>query len=67
MANDKEINGYQWNHQIIKRIMYENKQSGSESVPWQQVIVRYHGNKVSSNAKSSHIYQRVSQRLININ
>ena len=47
--------------------MYENKQSGSESVPWQQVIVRYHGNKVGSNAKSSHIYQRVSQRLININ
>ena len=36
--------------------MYENKQSGSESVPWQQVILRYHGNKVSSIIKLSHAY-----------
>ena len=51
MAIDKEINGYQRNHQIIKRIMYENKQSGSESIPWQQVIVHYYGNRVNLNAK----------------
>ena len=38
--------------------MYENKQSGSESVPWQQVKLRYHRNKVSSNIKLSHAYQR---------
>ena len=30
---DKESNGYQWNDQIIKRIMYKKKQSGSEIVP----------------------------------
>ena len=47
--------------------MYENKQSGSESVSWQQVIVCYHGKKVSSNIKLSHAYQRVRQRyLLNI-
>ena len=36
--------------------MYENKQSGSESVPWQQVILRYHGNEVSSSIKLTHVY-----------
>ena len=46
--------------------MYENKLSGSESVPWQQVIVRYHGNRVNSSIKSSHAYQRAKQRLDNI-
>ena len=42
--------------------MYENKQSGSEIAPWQQVIVRYNGNKVNSSIKLSHAYQRVRQR-----
>ena len=46
--------------------MYENKQSGSESVPWQQVILRYHENKVSSSIKLSHVYQKVRQRSSNI-
>ena len=46
--------------------MYENKQSGSESVPWQQVILHYHRNKVSSSIKLSHAYQRARQRSNNI-
>ena len=46
--------------------MYENKQSESESVPWQQVIVCYHGNKVNSSIKLLHTYQRVRQRSNNI-
>ena len=62
MAIDKEINGYQWNDQIIKRITHKNKQRGSELVPLQQVITRYHGNKVSSNIKLSHAYQTARQR-----
>ena len=33
MIIDKEINEYQLNDQIIKQIMYKNKQSGSEIVP----------------------------------
>ena len=33
MTIDKEINEYQWNDQIIKRIMHKNKQSGNEIVP----------------------------------
>ena len=32
MIIDNEINGYQLNNQIIKRIMHKNKQSGSEIV-----------------------------------
>ena len=36
--------------------------SGSESVPWQQVIMGYHGNKVSPSIKVSHAYQRARQR-----
>ena len=64
MTIDKKINEYQWNDQIIKRNTHKSKQSGSGSgsVLWQQVIVRYHGNKVSSSIKSSHAYQRVRQR-----
>ena len=46
--------------------MYENRQSRNESVPWQQVITHYHGNKVSSSIKSSHAYQRERQRSNNI-
>ena len=46
--------------------MYENKQSGNVSVPWQQVIVHYHGNNVNLSIKSSHAYQRVRQRSSNI-
>ena len=46
--------------------MYENKQSGSESISWQQVILRYHENKVSSSIKLSHAYQRAKQRSNNI-
>ena len=46
--------------------MYDNKQSGSENVPWQQVIVHYHGNEVSSSIKLSHAYQREKQRSNNI-
>ena len=46
--------------------MYENKQSGSGNVTWQQIIVRYHGNKVSSNMKLSHACQRARQRSNNI-
>ena len=41
MTIDKEIKEYQWNSQIIKWIMYENKQSENGSVPWQQVINCY--------------------------
>ena len=46
--------------------MYDNKQIGSESVPWQQVILHYHGNKISSTIKLSHAYQRAKQRSSNI-
>ena len=46
--------------------MYDNKQSGSESVPLQQVIVCYYENKVSSSIKLSHAYQRARQRSNNI-
>ena len=42
MAIDKEINGYQWNDQIIKWIINKNKQSESEIILWQQVTVCYH-------------------------
>ena len=56
MTIDKEINGYQWNDQVIKRITRKSKQSGSGSVPWQQVIMRYHENRVSSSLKSTHAY-----------
>ena len=62
MTIDKEINGYEWNDKIIKQIEHENKQSGSERVPWQQIIVHYHGNKVSSSIKLSHTYQKARQR-----
>ena len=33
MTIDKKSNGYQWNDQIIKRIMHKNKQSEIEIVP----------------------------------
>ena len=46
--------------------MYDNKQSGSESVPCQQVMLHYHGNKISSTIKLSHAYQRAKQRSSNI-
>ena len=46
--------------------MHRMEQNGSESVPRQQVIVRYHGNKVSSSIKLSHAYQRTRQRSNNI-
>ena len=66
MTIDKEINEYQWNDQVIKRIICKSKQSGSGNVPWQQVIVRYHGNMVSSSIKLSHAYQRVRLKSGNI-
>ena len=46
--------------------MYENKESGSESVPWQQVILRYHGNEISSSIKLTHVYKKARQILNNI-
>ena len=66
MTIDKEINGYQWNDKVIKLITRKSKQNGSDSVPWQQIITRYHGNKVSSSIKSSHAYQIVRERSSNI-
>ena len=66
MIINNEINRYQWNDQILKWIMHKNKQSESEIVPWQQVMVRYNGNKVSSSIKLSHAYQRIRQRSNNI-
>ena len=46
--------------------MHKNKQNGNENVPSQQVIVRYHGNKVSSNIKLSHANQKSRQGSNNI-
>ena len=69
MTMDKEINGYQWNSQIIKWIMYQNKKSGNDVVPWQQIIVRYHGNNVNAQKwiqNLSHVYQRSWQKSNNI-
>ena len=46
--------------------MHKNKRNGNEIVPQQQLIVRYHGNKISSSIKSSHAYQRARQISNNI-
>ena len=42
--------------------MHQIKRNVNEIVPYQQLIVHYHINKVMSSIKSSHTYQRARQR-----